>query len=172
MKFIMACWVEVGFEASIHMNNVEMASSFARNFSVNDFRWRHVELVCWERLAQSGNVFGSEKDNEVDVVCESRLAVEDGGHVPADQIPHCDLFRSGLFVWQHKTNVRTEGHGGKLLVAAQPLKHFRSLPNNLHQYPLLPSSIELSVENLLPRPEVEFALRDGDHNFTPHHLAL
>src|SRR5947207_2359447 len=93
MKFIMAGWVEVGFEASIHMNSVEMASSLTRNFSVNDFRWRHVELVCWEHLAQFGNVLRSEEDNEIHVVREPGFAVEDCGHAPADQIPHSDLIQ-------------------------------------------------------------------------------
>ena len=40
------------------------------------------------------------------------------------------------------------------------------LPDQLHQYPFPPPAVELAVEDLLPRPEVQPAV--GDRN---RHLA-
>ncbi len=46
------------------------------------------------------------------------------------------------------------------------------LPNHLHQYPLGPLAIELAVEDLLPRAEVQFAIRDGHNDFPAHDLTF
>src|SRR6185295_10546777 len=45
-----------------------------------------------------------------------------------------------------------------------------SLPDHLHQHPLRPAAVELAVEDLLPRAEVELPLRDRDHDLPAHHL--
>src|SRR2546430_17054560 len=37
----------------------------------------------------------------------------------------------------------------------------RSLPNNLHDDPLFPLSIELGIENSLPRSQIQLAFGDG-----------
>ncbi len=42
----------------------------------------------------------------------------------------------------------------------------------LNQNSFAPSSVEFSVEDLFPRPEIEFALGDRDDNFAAHDLAL
>src|SRR5512141_76458 len=47
-----------------------------------------------------------------------------------------------------------------------------SLADDLDQYPLSPTPVELAVEDLLPRAEVELAARDRHHHLPPHHLAL
>ncbi len=44
--------------------------------------------------------------------------------------------------------------------------------NNFHQYPLASSSIELTVEDLLPRSKIKFTTRHSDDYFTSHDLAL
>src|SRR5687768_4947704 len=44
----------------------------------------------------------------------------------------------------------------------------RSLPDHLDQDALGTVAVELSVEDLLPRTEVELAVGDGDHRFAPH----
>jgi hypothetical protein len=44
--------------------------------------------------------------------------------------------------------------------------------NNLHQDALFAASIELVIEDVLPRAEVEFPIRDGDNNFPTHDLPL
>lgn len=46
------------------------------------------------------------------------------------------------------------------------------LPNNLHQDSLSTFAVELVVEDVLPRPQMEFAVGDCDDNFTAHDLAL
>ena len=46
------------------------------------------------------------------------------------------------------------------------------LPNHLHQHPLWPAPVELAVEDLLPRPEIELAARDRDDHFPAHDLPL
>jgi hypothetical protein len=45
-------------------------------------------------------------------------------------------------------------------------------PDHLHQHALISPSIELPIKNLLPRPEVQLALRDCDHHFPAHDLPL
>ncbi len=45
-------------------------------------------------------------------------------------------------------------------------------PNNLNQHPLPPLPIILPVKDLLPRAEVELAVRDGDDDLAAHELAL
>jgi len=47
-----------------------------------------------------------------------------------------------------------------------------SLADDLDQHPLAPPPVELSVEDPLPRAEVELAARDRHHHLAPHHLAL
>ena len=44
--------------------------------------------------------------------------------------------------------------------------------DDLDQHPLAAAAVELAVENLLPRAEVEFAFRDRDDDFPAHDLAL
>jgi hypothetical protein len=46
------------------------------------------------------------------------------------------------------------------------------LANYLHQHPHSPSSVKLSVEDLFPRSEIQFAFRDPNHNFSFHYLSL
>jgi hypothetical protein len=45
-------------------------------------------------------------------------------------------------------------------------------PNNLHQHPLASHAIELPVEDLLPRAEIQLAICYSHHYLPPHHLAL
>ena len=45
-------------------------------------------------------------------------------------------------------------------------------PNNLHQHPLPPSPVELVIENVFPRAEMQLAARNGDDDFTAHDLAF
>jgi hypothetical protein len=44
------------------------------------------------------------------------------------------------------------------------------LPDDLHQHPLAPSPVELTVEDLFPWAKVQFAFGDGDHHFAAHDL--
>ena len=46
------------------------------------------------------------------------------------------------------------------------------LPDDLHQNPLPPPAIKLSVKYLFPGAEVEAAFGDGDDDFAAHDLAL
>ena len=46
------------------------------------------------------------------------------------------------------------------------------LPNDLDQHPLAPAAVELAVEDLLPRAEVELALGDGHDDLAAHDLPL
>src|SRR5215471_6376204 len=54
------------------------------------------------------------------------------------------------------------------------ITHFypKLFSDNFHQHPFAPSTVELAIENLLPRAEIEFAVGNGDHNFAPHHLSF
>ena len=54
----------------------------------------------------------------------------------------------------------------------QPGKPTASLADDLDQYPLSPPTVELAVEDLLPRAEVELAACDRHHHLPPHHLSL
>src|SRR5688500_10910726 len=44
------------------------------------------------------------------------------------------------------------------------------LAGDLYQHPLRPVSVKLAVEDLFPRPEIELALRDCNHDFPSHDL--
>ena len=44
--------------------------------------------------------------------------------------------------------------------------------DDLHENPLAPTSVELTVKYLFPRTEVECASRDRHNNFAAHHLSL
>src|SRR5262245_760047 len=46
------------------------------------------------------------------------------------------------------------------------------LPDDLDQHPLGPVAVELAVEDLLPRPEVQLTLGNGDDDFAAHDLPL
>ena len=46
------------------------------------------------------------------------------------------------------------------------------LPDNLDQHSFLPSPIELAVKDLLPRPKIQFTVRDRDNDLASHHLPL
>src|SRR5439155_23465242 len=48
----------------------------------------------------------------------------------------------------------------------------RSLPDDLHHHPLLPPPVELGVEDLLPRAEVELPLRDRQDHLVVDQRAL
>src|SRR3974390_1537079 len=47
-----------------------------------------------------------------------------------------------------------------------------SFADDFHQHALLAPAVELAVEDLFPRAEVEFAGGDGDDDFPAHDLAL
>lgn len=47
-----------------------------------------------------------------------------------------------------------------------------SFADNFHQHPLATTPIELAVEDLFPRAEIEFSLRDGDDHFAAHDLSF
>src|SRR5207244_11590476 len=47
-----------------------------------------------------------------------------------------------------------------------------SLPDDLHHHPLLPPPVELGVEDLLPRAEVELPLRDRQDHLVVDQRAL
>jgi hypothetical protein len=49
---------------------------------------------------------------------------------------------------------------------------YTSFPNDLDQHLLCPLSIELAIEDLLPRPKVELGLRNCHNDLTPHDLPL
>jgi len=48
----------------------------------------------------------------------------------------------------------------------------RSVSNYLDEHSLAPSAVELAVENLFPRPEVQFAFGDRDDDVAAHDLTL
>ena len=48
----------------------------------------------------------------------------------------------------------------------------QSLPDYLDHESLAAAAVELTVEDLLPRAEVEIAVGDGDHHFSTHDLAF
>ena len=45
-------------------------------------------------------------------------------------------------------------------------------PDYLDEDALLPAAVELAVEDLFPRPEIELPVGDRDNDFTAHHLAF
>ncbi len=47
-----------------------------------------------------------------------------------------------------------------------------SLPDDFDEHAFATATVELAVENLLPRAEIEPPIGDRDHNLTPHDLAL
>src|ERR1035441_4803713 len=54
----------------------------------------------------------------------------------------------------------------------QALARSLLFPNDLDQSTFLAPAIELAIKNLLPRSEVELAVRNRDHHLPPHHLPL
>jgi hypothetical protein len=51
-----------------------------------------------------------------------------------------------------------------------PWLQARLLSNYFDQHALAAAAIKLSIENLFPGPEVQFALRDRNNHFPAHHL--
>jgi HTH-type transcriptional regulator/antitoxin HigA len=49
---------------------------------------------------------------------------------------------------------------------------WQSLPDDLHEYALRPVAVELAVEDLLPRPEIQLALGNCHDDFSAHDLPL
>jgi hypothetical protein len=47
-----------------------------------------------------------------------------------------------------------------------------SLPDNLHQHPLIPLTIELTVKDLFPGTKIEFAIANCDNDFPAHNRAF
>jgi hypothetical protein len=48
----------------------------------------------------------------------------------------------------------------------------RSVSNYFNQDSLSPSAVKFAVENLFPRPEIQFALRNCDDDFSAHDLTF
>jgi hypothetical protein len=46
------------------------------------------------------------------------------------------------------------------------------IPDDFHEHALAAVAVEFAVENLFPRAEVQFALRDGHDDFAAHDLAF
>src|SRR5688572_2994164 len=57
-------------------------------------------------------------------------------------------------------------------IFARVVVHSPSLPNNLYQHPLPPLPVKLIVKNVLPRPQMQFSVRNRHHHFAPHNLSL
>src|SRR6266550_2669884 len=47
-----------------------------------------------------------------------------------------------------------------------------SFPDDLHQHSLPPPTVELSVKNIFPLPEIQSPFSDGNHDLAPHQLPL
>src|SRR5215813_11604574 len=47
-----------------------------------------------------------------------------------------------------------------------------SVTDDFHQHSLAAPAVELAVENLLPRTQIELSFRDRHHNLAPHDLPL
>src|SRR5258708_4161942 len=61
-----------------------------------------------------------------------------------------------------------EAIGPPLLHWSTCSRHATLLPNDLDQHPLRPIAVELAVKDLLPRPEVAFALGDPHDDLLVH----
>src|SRR6266850_1897538 len=46
------------------------------------------------------------------------------------------------------------------------------IANDFHKHALASFPIEFTIKNLFPRPQIQLALRDRDHHFASHDLAL
>src|SRR5207248_11295386 len=44
--------------------------------------------------------------------------------------------------------------------------------DDFHEYPLSPPAVEFAVENLFPRPEIQFAFCNRYHDFATHDLTF
>src|SRR5881397_566577 len=82
--------VEVGFETSVGVNQVEMSALLARHFGLDNFRRRQVELRNRKRLRQTVDILTPQEHHEINIMGQAWLAVEDGGHAPADHVPHLE----------------------------------------------------------------------------------
>ena len=60
---------------------------------------------------------------------------------------------------------------GPLILQSSPPGNL-SFPDDLDQHALGPVAVELAVEDLLPRPEIQLAFGDGDDDFPTHDLTL
>src|SRR5437867_11500520 len=56
----------------------------------------------------------------------------------------------------------------------EPIRVMRKslLSDYLNEHTFAPSSVEFAVENLFPRPEIQFAFGDRDDDFAAHDLTL
>ena len=107
MKCITASRVKVGFESSVGMNRVEVTALLACDFEVDDLRRREVKLRRRKSLTQMGDVLVAQKYHEVHIVSQTRFAIENRGHAPADDIPHPQPIQRAK---EQKAKVRF-GHG-------------------------------------------------------------
>ena len=83
---------------------------------------------------------------------------------PAD-VPFSQDQPSGLASTTHASSSYSFPPLSGLLAERWPL-----FPDDLDQHPLRPMAVELAVEDLLPRPEVELALGDRHDDFAAHDL--
>src|SRR5262245_13413637 len=68
--------------------------------------------------------------------------------------------------------LNSPGNGGAVAGRACARREFRLLPDHFDQHPFPAPAVELAVEDLLPRPEVESSRRHRHHHLAAHDLAL
>src|SRR6266566_4680310 len=75
---ILAGEIDVGLEAGLMVNDVEVSSLFPRRLQQDLLLGRAVELLQRKNLRESGDLLAVEDDDDVHVVGQAGLTVNDG----------------------------------------------------------------------------------------------
>src|SRR5438105_3822736 len=72
------------------MNDVETAA-FARYFGANNFRWRNVKFGRGKCGGKTCDIVRAQKYDQINIMCDARLAVEHCGNTAAHEIPNSEI---------------------------------------------------------------------------------
>jgi hypothetical protein len=89
---IAASEIDVGLEAGVMVDEVEMAVAGTTELDADDLGRRHIEGLLREDTEERGNVEVGEFEHEVHVMGHPRLSVEEAGDRPGDEILEARLF--------------------------------------------------------------------------------
>ena len=87
--------IDVGFEAGLVMNDVEMTVDFTPGFDGDDCSGRKVVFVFVKKVREMLNLARIGKDDQIDVECVARFTVDRTGDRACDHVANTRFFEWG-----------------------------------------------------------------------------
>src|ERR1044071_882685 len=91
---LVECYIDVCFETTIMVDQIAMTALSASHLDRQDILGRAIELVERERVDEALDIAGGERDHDIHIVGQARLAIEDPRHAACHEVRDAEAFES------------------------------------------------------------------------------